>query len=188
MSDPLEQIASIIIKSIGEDPSREGLIRTPHRFAKALREITSGYSKNPTEVIGEGIFPSESIDPVVVARMKFFSVCEHHLLPFFGECSVAYVPQGKIIGLSKIPKIVEVFSQRLQVQEHLTNQIGAAIESAIAPQGIAVLVQATHLCSVMRGIQDYDSPMITTYRRGLYRDNEALFESFRRMVFDERQK
>lgn len=185
MSDPLEDVASTIIKAIGEDPLREGLTRTPHRFAKALRQITSGYSRNPKDVIGEGVFSSDSIDPVVVARMKFFSMCEHHLLPFFGECSVAYVPHGKIIGLSKIPKIVELFSQRLQVQEYLTNQIGAAIEEAIAPQGVAVLMQATHLCSVMRGIQDHDSPMITSYRRGVFRESEPLFESFRRTVFNE---
>jgi GTP cyclohydrolase I len=117
--------------------------------------------------------------------MKFYSICEHHLLPFYGRCSVAYVPNGKIIGLSKIPRIVEIFSQRFQVQEHLTQQIGDAIEAAIAPAGIAVVMHATHLCSVMRNLQDHDAPMITSYRRGVYRDDHALFESFKRTALCE---
>lgn len=188
MKDSLEQIGTIIIKAVGEDPQREGLVKTPERFAKALRDITSGYQSTPEQVIGEGVFSSESIDPVVVARMKLYSVCEHHLLPFFGECSVAYVPRGKIIGLSKIPRIVDLYAKRLQVQEHLTEQIGSAIEKAIQPAGIAVLVSATHLCSVMRNLQDHDAPMITAYRRGVYRDNEALFDSFQRLVTHETKR
>lgn len=182
MKDTLEQIGEIIIKAVGENPEREGLVKTPQRFAKALRDITSGYQSTPEEVIGEGVFSSDSIDPVVVARMKLYSVCEHHLLPFFGECSIAYVPAGKIVGLSKIPRIVDLYAKRFQVQENLTGQIGSAIEQAIKPAGIAVIVSATHLCSVMRNLQDYDAPMITSYRRGVYRDNEALFESFQRLV------
>jgi GTP cyclohydrolase I len=188
MKDPLEQIGAIIIKAVGEDPNREGLVRTPERFAKALRDITAGYQSTPEEVIGGGVFSSESIDPVVVARMKLYSVCEHHLLPFFGECSVAYVPKGKIIGLSKIPRIVDLYAKRLQVQEHLTEQIGAAIEQAIKPAGIAVMISATHLCSVMRNLQDHDAPMVTTYRRGVYRDNDALFESFQRIAAHETKR
>jgi GTP cyclohydrolase I len=188
MKDSLEQIGAIIIKAVGEDPQREGLVKTPERFAKALRDITSGYQSTPEQVIGEGVFSTESIDPVVVARMKLYSVCEHHLLPFFGECSVAYVPRGKIIGLSKIPRIVDLYAKRLQVQEHLTEQIGTAIEKAIQPAGIAVLVSATHLCSVMRNLQDHDAPMITSFRRGVYRDNEALFESFQRLAAHETRR
>ena len=180
MKDPLEQVALTLLKELGEDSTREGLIKTPQRFAKAMRELTSGYARTPRDVIGDGVFSSESSDAVIVARMKFYSICEHHLLPFFGECSVAYVPRGKIIGLSKIPRIVDVFSQRFQVQEHLTQQIGDAIEEAVMPAGVAVLMRATHLCSVMRNLQDHDAPMITMYRRGLYRDDNALFESFRR--------
>lgn len=182
MADPLEQIATIIIRAVGENPEREGLVKTPERFAKALRDITSGYSRTVEEVVGEGVFSSEATDPVIVARMRFFSVCEHHLLPFFGQCSVAYVPNGRILGLSKIPKIVDLFAQRLQVQEHLTTQIGEAIQSVVAPHGVAVLLSATHLCSVMRHIQDYDAPMITSFRRGVYQADSELFESFRRMA------
>jgi GTP cyclohydrolase I len=182
MKDPLEQVALTLLQELGEDPSREGLVKTPQRFAKAMREVTSGYTRTVREVVGDGVFSSDSIDPVMVACMQFYSICEHHLLPFFGQCSVAYVPRGKIIGLSKIPKIVDLFSQRFQVQEHLTQQIGGAIEEAVAPAGVAVVMSATHLCSVMRHLQDHDASMITVYRRGVYRDNEALFESFRRTV------
>ena len=174
MKDALEQIGEIIIKAVGEDPEREGLVKTPQRFAKALRDITAGYQGTPERIIGDGVFSSESIDPVVVARMKLYSIC--------GECSVAYIPAGKIIGLSKIPRIVDLYAKRLQVQENLTEQIGWAIEQAIKPAGIAVMISATHLCSVMRNLQDYDAPMITTYRRGVYRENESLFESFQRLA------
>lgn len=178
MKDPLEKVGSIIIKAIGEDPTREGLVKTPQRFAGALRTILSGYERTPEDVVGEGIFSSESTDPIMVLRMKFFSICEHHLLPFFGQCSIAYVPNGAIIGLSKIPKLVDMFAARLQVQENFTHQIGSALESAIKPKGIAVIVSATHLCAVMRNLQDYDSPMITSYRRGEYQSSNNLFESF----------
>jgi GTP cyclohydrolase I len=115
--------------------------------------------------------------------MKFYSLCEHHLLPFFGECSIAYVPAGRILGLSKIPKIVDLFAQRLQVQEQLTTQIGSAIAEAVAPLGVACLLSGTHLCTVMRNLKDYDAPMITTYRSGVYKTDEALFETFRRISF-----
>jgi GTP cyclohydrolase I len=185
MKDPLEHVALTLLKELGEDPTREGLLKTPQRFAKAMRELTSGYARTPRDVIGEGVFSSESSDPVIVARMKFYSICEHHLLPFFGKCSVAYVPRGKIIGLSKIPRVVDIFSQRFQVQEHLTQQIGDAIEDSISPAGVAVVMSATHLCSVMRNLQDHDAPMITGYRRGVYRDDNALFESFKRTALSE---
>ena len=178
MKDPLEKVGSIIIKAIGEDPQREGLVKTPQRFAGALRTILSGYERTPEDVVGKGIFASESTDPIMVLRMKFFSVCEHHLLPFLGQCSIAYVPDGKIIGLSKIPKLVDLFAARLQVQENFTHQIGSALESAIKPKGIAIMISATHLCAVMRNLQDYDSPMITSYRRGEYQSSNDLFESF----------
>ena len=131
-----------------------------------------------TVVIGDALFSTESTDPIMVLRMKFFSVCEHHLLPFFGECSIAYIPNGKILGLSKIPKLVDLFAQRLQVQEDLTHQIGTALQEAIKPKGIAVLMSATHLCAVMRNLQDYDSPMITSFRRGLYKDSPELYNEF----------
>lgn len=182
MKDPLEKVGSIIIKAIGEDPNREGLKRTPERFAGALRTILSGYQRTPEETIGEAVFSTDLTDPIMVLRMKFFSVCEHHLLPFFGECSVAYIPNGKIVGLSKIPKIVDLFSQRLQVQEEMTHQIGSALEKALKPKGIAVLISATHLCAVMRNLQDYDSPMVTSFRRGEYQNSSELFDSFHRAI------
>ncbi len=177
----LEQAALLMISAAGENPGRPGLERTPERFAKAFQHITSGYGRSVEEIVGEGVFPSECEDPVIVAKMKFFSVCEHHLLPFHGECSIAYVPRGRIVGLSKIPKIVKLFSQRLQVQEHLTRQIGTALEEVVSPKGAAVLMSAMHLCSVMRNHQDYDAPMVTMYRSGVYREDSDLFESFRRI-------
>jgi GTP cyclohydrolase I len=182
MTDKLEQAARCIIEEVGEDPSREGLVRTPARFAKAWREITSGYHQSARDVVGDGVFSAESDDVVIVAHMKFFSTCEHHLLPFFGECSVAYLPDKKIIGLSKIPRLVHMYSQRLQVQERLTKQIGEAIADVIAPLGVAVFIKATHMCSVMRDIQDHDAPMISAHTMGLYREDEARLEFFRRTV------
>jgi GTP cyclohydrolase I len=183
MKDPLEKVGSIIIKAIGEDPDREGLRKTPERFAGALRTILSGYERSTESVVGEAIFATESTDPIMVLRMKFFSVCEHHLLPFFGECSIAYVPNKKIIGLSKIPKLVDLFAQRLQVQEELTHQIGTAIQEALNPKGVAVLISATHLCAVMRNLQDYDSPMVTSFRRGVYKDLQGMYDEFRTAAF-----
>jgi len=182
MTDRLELAAHYIIEEIGERSEREGLIRTPARFARAWRKITSGYQNTVSEIVGDGVFSAESDDVVMVAHMKFFSTCEHHLLPFFGECSVAYVPDKKIIGLSKIPKLLQMYSQRLQVQERLTREIGAAIEEAIAPRGVAVLIKATHMCSVMRDIQDHDAPMISAYTSGLYRTDPAQMDFFRRTV------
>jgi GTP cyclohydrolase I len=182
MTDKLEQAASYILEEIGEEPNREGLTRTPIRFAKAWREITSGYKRTVGEIVGDGVFSAESDDVVMVTHMKLFSTCEHHLLPFFGECSVAYIPDKKIIGLSKIPKLVHMYSQRLQVQERLTRQIGEAINEVIYPRGVAVLIKATHLCSVMRDIQDHDAPMISAYTTGLYRDEHAHLDFFRRTV------
>lgn len=182
MTDRLELAARYIIEEIGEQSEREGLARTPARFAKAWREITSGYQKTVSEIVGGGVFSAESDDVVIVAHMRFFSTCEHHLLPFFGECSVAYVPDKKIIGLSKIPKLLQMYSQRLQVQERLTREIGEAIEQVIAPRGVAVLIKATHLCSVMRDIQDHDAPMISAHTSGLYREDVARMDFFRRTV------
>ena len=182
MTDKLELAAQYIIEQIGELPDREGLVRTPARFAKAWREITSGYHKTIAEVVGDGVFSAEGDDVVMVTHMNFFSVCEHHLLPFFGECSVAYIPDEKIIGLSKIPKLVHLYSQRLQVQERLTRQVGEAIEEVIAPRGVAVLVKATHLCSVMRDIQDHDAPMISAHTSGLYSEDPTRMDFFRRTV------
>jgi GTP cyclohydrolase I len=182
MTDILQQAARSIITEVGEDPNREGLMRTPARFSKAWREITAGYQKTVEQVVGDGVFSAESDDAVIVAHMKFFSTCEHHLLPFFGECSVAYIPDKKIIGLSKIPKLVQMYSQRLQVQERLTRQVGEAIREVIAPRGVAVLIKATHLCSVMRDIQDHDAPMISVHTMGAYREDSARLEFFRRTV------
>lgn len=182
MSEPLERAARLMIGEAGDDLGRVGLERTPQRFAKAFRQITSGYSRSLREVVGDGVFPSECQDPVVVSRMRFYSVCEHHLLPFHGQCSIAYVPDGRILGLSKIPKIVELFAQRLQVQEHLTGQIGAALDESVFPKGAAVIMSAIHLCSVMRNHQDYDAPMVTMYRSGVYRTDDALFDLFRKFA------
>src|SRR6202012_3394611 len=142
-----------ILLRIGEDPTRDGLLRTPERMEKSMAFLTRGYSMSVTEVLHGALFDVEYDEMVIVKDIEFFSQCEHHLLPFFGKAHVAYVPNGKVIGLSKIPRLVDVFARRLQVQERLTRQIGDAITEAIQPQGVAVILEAQHLCMMMRGVE-----------------------------------
>lgn len=151
-NNKLPELAKVLFQQIGEDPNREGLQRTPERFAKALMELTVGYQKTGREVIGEGVFESESNGPVSVQGIEFFSLCEHHILPFWGKASVAYLPGEKILGLSKIARVVDVFAKRLQVQERLTTEIGECLKDTIQPRAVLVTIEAQHMCMMMRGV------------------------------------
>ena len=158
-----------MLVELGEDPAREGLARTPERVDKALRFLTSGYEQDIDAVINNALFNVDYSEMVIVKDIDFYSLCEHHLLPFFGRCHVAYLPRDKVIGLSKIPRLVEVFSRRLQVQERLTNQIAETIADKLNPLGVAVVVEASHLCMRMRGVQKQNSTALTSAMRGVFR-------------------
>ena len=165
----LHEAVRTLVTEIGEDPSREGLVRTPDRVVKALRFLTSGYDRDVDEVINDALFTVDYNEMVVVKDIDFYSLCEHHLLPFFGRCHVAYIPRAKVIGLSKVPRLVEVFSRRLQVQERLTSQIAETLAAKLDPLGVAVVVEATHLCMLMRGVEKQNSRAVTSMMRGVFR-------------------
>lgn len=159
----LSEMAEVMLRQIGEDPKREGLKKTPERFAKALLELTQGYGLSGREAIGDGIFESESRGPVCVREIEFFSLCEHHILPFWGKASIGYLPGEKILGLSKMARVVDVFSQRLQVQERLTAQIGECLKEEIRPRAVVVSVEAQHMCMMMRGVGKIESVTKTEF-------------------------
>jgi len=171
-----------ILEIIGENPSREGLVRTPERYEKALRFLTSGYSTSLEEIVNEAVFSVKVDEMVMVKDIEFFSMCEHHLLPFFGKVHVAYLPKDKVIGLSKIPRIVNMFARRLQLQERMTQQIAEAVESAIAPRGVAVLVEAQHFCMMMRGVEKQHSGTVTSNMLGTFRKSKATRDEFLALV------
>ena len=160
-----------LLIELGEDPDRDGLVNTPQRVEKALRFLTSGYAADIDQILNGALFSVDYSEMVIVKNIDFYSLCEHHLLPFFGKCHVAYIPSDKIIGLSKIPRLVEVFSRRLQVQERLTNQIAETIRDKIAPLGVAVVMEATHLCMSMRGVEKQNSFAVTSAMLDLFRTN-----------------
>ncbi|MGA2351035.1 MAG: GTP cyclohydrolase I FolE [Terracidiphilus sp.] len=165
-----------ILSRIGEDPGRQGLLNTPERVEKSLNYLTKGYDENPTEILRGALFDEDYDEMVIVKDIEMFSLCEHHMLPFIGKVHVAYVPKGKVIGLSKIPRLVEVFSRRLQIQERLTRQIADAIQDAIAPQGVGVVIEARHLCMMMRGIEKQNSSTVTSAMVGCFRQKETRLE------------
>ena len=165
----IQAAVRVLVTELGEDPSRDGLVKTPDRVAKALRFLTSGYDRDIDEVINDALFTVDYSEMVIVKDIDFYSLCEHHLLPFFGRCHVAYVPRDKVIGLSKVPRLVEVFSRRLQVQERLTNQIAETLAARLNPLGVAVVVEATHLCMLMRGVEKQNSTAVTSAMRGVFR-------------------
>src|SRR5271155_3882591 len=167
---------------IGEDPSREGLLRTPERMEKSLKFLTRGYSMNVSDVLHEALFDVDYDEMVIVKDIEFFSMCEHHLLPFFGKAHIAYVPNGKVIGLSKIPRLVDVFARRLQVQERLTTEIADAITEAINPQGVAVILEAQHLCMMMRGVEKQHSATVTSAMRGVFKTQTQTRNEFLSLV------
>src|SRR6202162_263152 len=167
-----------MIELLGENPNRDGLLRTPVRFEKALRFLTSGYAQDASKILNGATFDVCYDEMVVVKDIEVYSLCEHHLLPFFGKAHVAYIPDGRIIGLSKIPRLVDMFARRLQVQERLTMQIGDALQSVLAPQGAGVVIEATHLCMAMRGVQKQNSSAVTSSLTGCFRDDDKSRNEF----------
>jgi GTP cyclohydrolase I len=168
---PMQDLIARLLAELGEDPLREGLRDTPKRVEKSLRFLTSGYEADIDEVINNALFTVDYSEMVIVKDIDFYSLCEHHLLPFFGKCHIAYIPQQKVIGLSKIPRLVDVFARRLQVQERLTHQVAQVIEERIAPLGVAVVMEATHLCMSMRGVEKQNSFAVTSAMLGAFREN-----------------
>ena len=166
--DPIAAHAAALIANLGEDPRRESLRDTPERYAKAMRFLTSGYESEPEDVVGSGVFSAEGEGVVLVRDVEFHSLCEHHLLPFFGRVHVAYLPGDKIIGLSKIPRLVDLYSRRLQVQERITEQVADALMTLLEPKGVLVLAEARHLCMAMRGVEKQHSATVTRALRGVY--------------------
>jgi GTP cyclohydrolase I len=171
-----------LLIGLGEDPNREGLLNTPQRVERALQFLTSGYRADIDEVLNGALFTVDYSEMVIVKDIDFYSLCEHHLLPFFGKCHVAYIPTDKVIGLSKVPRLVDVFSRRLQVQERLTNQIAETIRDKIAPLGVAVVMEATHLCMSMRGVEKQNSVAVTSAMLGVFRDNARTRLEFLELV------
>src|SRR5215471_1771178 len=169
----MQELVRQLLAELGEDPSREGLLNTPRRVEKALRFLTSGYTADVDTVLNNALFTVDYNEMVIVKDIDFYSLCEHHLLPFFGRCHVAYVPNGKVIGLSKIPRIVDAFARRLQVQERLTVEIAQTIMDKINPYGVGVIVEAKHLCMVMRGVEKQNSTAVTSHMLGVFRDSES---------------
>ena len=174
----MQDLIRQLLTALGEDPDREGLLQTPRRVDQSLRALTSGYSANLDEVINDALFTVDYSEMVIVRDIDFYSLCEHHLLPFFGKCHVAYIPDGRVIGLSKIPRIVDVFARRLQVQERLTSEIAETIRERIHPLGVAVVMEATHLCMAMRGVQKQNSVTTTSSMLGVFREDARTRHEF----------
>jgi len=180
--EALESLVVRALDEIGEDPSREGLARTPKRVAKSLRYLTSGYRQDPDKVLNDALFSVSYDEMVIVRDIEVFSLCEHHLLPFFGRCHVAYLPNRKVIGLSKIPRLVDVFARRLQVQERLTTQIAETIMEKVRPRGVGVIIEARHLCMIMRGVEKQNSVAVTSAMLGSFRKNAQTRNEFLNLV------
>lgn len=177
-----ERLISGILGMIGEDPAREGLRRTPYRVAKAYRFLTQGYEMDIERVLNGAVFEEEYNEMVIVKDIDFYSLCEHHMLPFFGKCHIAYIPNGRIVGLSKLPRVVEVFARRLQVQERMTQQIAEALQSALKPLGVAVVCEGRHMCMMMRGVQKQNSVATTSEMLGAFEANSKTREEFLRLI------
>ncbi len=178
----IEKLVEQLLKELGEDPHREGLARTPERVAKAYQYLTSGYGKNVDEILNGALFVEEYDEMVVVKDIDFASLCEHHLLPFIGKAHVAYMPHKKIVGLSKIPRLVEMFSRRLQVQERLTTQIANGLNEALQPRGVAVVIEAVHLCMLVRGVEKQNSKAVTSAMLGAFRDRPETRAEFMELI------
>jgi GTP cyclohydrolase IA len=171
-----------MITALGEDPDREGLVKTPERVENSLRWLTQGYNQSVAEVVGDAVFEETHQSMIMVRDIELYSLCEHHMLPFFGRAHVAYIPNGKIVGLSKLPRIVEVFARRLQVQERLTEQVADAIEEVLRPKGVGVVIEAAHLCMMMRGVEKQNSKTITSALRGSFRSDAKTRDEFLRLA------
>jgi GTP cyclohydrolase I len=180
--DPIEGHVEAILKELGEDPARDGLLKTPSRVAKAYRFLTSGYGQDPMEILNDALFEVDYDEMVLVRDIEFYSLCEHHMVPFFGHVHVGYIPDGKVVGLSKIPRLVEMFSRRLQVQERLTMQVAQTLESILRPKGVGVVVESKHLCMVMRGVQKQSSYAITSSLRGEFENDPKTRAEFMNLI------
>ena len=184
----MEKLVRELLKKIGDDPGREGLLKTPERVKESLTFLTSGYREDVKEAIEGAIFEEEYDEMVIVKDISLYSLCEHHLLPFFGKCHVAYIPKGRIIGLSKIPRVVQIFSRRLQIQERLTNQIAKTLMEYLKPYGVAVTIEAVHLCMAMRGVQKRDTLIITSSMLGAFRTDSKTRMEFLNLIHGDRHK
>jgi len=172
-----------ILKLLGEDPTREGLLKTPLRVEKAFQHFTKGYKQDAAEILKSAVFDASDYDEMVIVKdIDVFSMCEHHLLPFFGKCHVAYLPDKRVVGLSKIPRVVDVFARRLQIQEKLTTQIAKAIETAVKPKGVGVVIEALHLCVMMRGVEKGNTHMVTSSMQGRFRSDSKTREEFLTLI------
>ena len=178
----LEGLFTKILESLGEDPSRQGLVKTPHRAAKAMEFLTSGYHQSVDEILNGAIFDEDYDEMVIVKEIEFYSLCEHHILPFWGKCHVGYLPRKRIVGLSKIPRIVDMFSRRLQVQERLTREIAESLETALDPRGVAVVMEGRHLCMMARGVEKQAPVMTTNVMRGTFREDSSTRAEFLRCI------
>lgn len=178
----LEGLYTKIIENLGENPSRQGLVKTPHRAAKAMEFLTSGYHQSVDEILNRAIFDEDYDEMVIVKEIEFYSLCEHHILPFWGKCHVGYLPRKRIVGLSKIPRIVDMFSRRLQVQERLTREIAESLENALDPRGVAVVIEGRHLCMMARGVQKQAPVMTTNVMRGTFREDSSTRAEFLRCI------
>ena len=178
----LQQLVQRMLELIGEDPSRQGLVRTPLRVARSLAWLTRGYALDVADVVGEGVFDEGHENMILVRDIELYSLCEHHMLPFFGKAHIAYIPDGKIVGLSKLPRIVDMFARRLQVQERLTEQIARAVEDVLKPRGVGVVIEAYHLCMMMRGVEKQNSKTITSALRGTFRSDGKTRDEFLRLA------
>lgn len=180
--DRLAQLYREILKEIGENPEREGLLKTPKRAAEALRFLTQGYGQSPEDVLKGAIFESDYDDMIIVKDIEFYSLCEHHLLPFYGKCHIGYIPNGRIIGLSKLARLVDVFARRLQVQERLTHQIAHTLFEVLKPEGVGVVMEAYHLCMMSRGVQKQNSKAVTSAMLGSFRTDRATRMEFLNLI------
>lgn len=181
-SRELTEAVRAMLQELGEDPAREGLTKTPERVARSLSFLTQGYQQDPKEVVGSAIFEAEYDEMVVVRDVEIYSLCEHHLLPFFGRCHIAYLPDGKIVGLSKLARLAEIYARRLQVQERLTTQIATAIEEVLQPKGVAVVMEAHHLCMMMRGVEKQNSLAVTSCMLGRFRADARTRAEFMGLI------
>jgi len=186
--DPIPRLVQELLQELGEDPTRDGLEQTPGRVAKALRFFTTGYWQDPKEILGEALFDVSYDEMVLVKDIEFYSLCEHHMLPFMGRAHVAYIPNGKVLGLSKIPRLVEMFARRLQLQERLTVQIADTIDKELSPRGVAVVIEAIHLCMMMRGVEQQNSFAITSSLKGVFQSDSKTRAEFMELIRHQRQR
>jgi len=185
-NERIEKLVKELLKEIGEDPAREGLINTPKRVAESLKFLTSGYGADVEKLINEAIFAQETTSMVVVKDIELYSLCEHHMLPFYGRCHIGYIPRGRVFGISKLARLVDVFARRLQIQERLTEQIAYAIKDSINADGVGVMIEARHLCMMMRGVEKQNSMFVTSSVLGVFRTNPATRQEFLSLIAREK--